>query len=81
MNIPITKPFFDEAEKEAVIKPLETGWVVQGPNVAEFERCFAEYSGAKYAKAVSSCTTGLHLALIACGVQRVMKSLFLHLHT
>jgi len=68
MNIPITKPFFDEAEKEAVIKPLETGWVVQGPNVAEFEQRFAEYTGAKYAKATTSCTTALHLALIACGI-------------
>ena len=68
MNIPITKPFFDEAEKEAVIKPLETGWVVQGPNVAEFERIFAEYTGAKYAKATTSCTTALHLALITCGI-------------
>ena len=68
MKIPITKPFFNEAEKKAIIEPLETGWVVQGPNVAEFERKFAEYTGVKYAKATTSCTTALHLALIACGI-------------
>jgi dTDP-4-amino-4,6-dideoxygalactose transaminase len=70
MKIPITKPFFDEAEKEAGIKPLETGWVVQGPYVAEFEGMFAEYMGVQYAKATTSCTTALHMALIACGVSK-----------
>lgn len=68
MRIPITKPFFDEAEKEAILKPMETGWVVQGPNVAEFERRFAEYCASKYAKATTSCTTALHLSLIICGI-------------
>ena len=68
MRIPITRPYFDDAEKAAVVGPLETGWVVQGPNVAEFERLFAEYTGAAYALATSSCTTALHLALAALGV-------------
>jgi perosamine synthetase len=68
-NIPITKAVFDQAEKDAIIKPLETGWVVQGPNVAEFERLFAAFTGAKYAKAVSNCTTALHLALLALGIK------------
>lgn len=68
MRIPITKAVFDDAEKEAIIKPLETGWVVQGPYVKEFEALFAEYTGAKYAKAVSNCTTSLHLALVALNI-------------
>ncbi len=68
MNVPITKPYFDEAEMQAVTKPLETGWVVQGPCVAEFEHLFAAYTGAAYAKATTSCTTALHLVLIACGI-------------
>ncbi len=68
MEVPITKAVFDEAEFEAVIKPLKSGWVVQGPYVKQFERMFAEFTGSKYAKAVSSCTTALHLALIALGV-------------
>jgi perosamine synthetase len=68
MKIPLTRPYFDDAEKAAVVGPLETGWVVQGPNVAEFERLFAEYTGAAHAVATSSCTTALHLALAALGV-------------
>lgn len=68
MKIPISKPFFGEEEKQAILNPLETGWVVQGPHVAEFERLFAEYTGSRYAVATTSCTTALHLALIAIGV-------------
>ena len=45
-----------------------SGWVTQGPEVAAFEREFAEAVGARHACAVSSCTTALHLALAACGV-------------
>ncbi|MCK5127179.1 MAG: DegT/DnrJ/EryC1/StrS aminotransferase family protein [candidate division Zixibacteria bacterium] len=63
--IPITKPQFDESEEQAVIDVLRSGWVVQGPKVAEFEGLFAEFTGAKNAIAVSSCTTALQLALIA----------------
>lgn len=68
MKIPITKAIFDAAEKQAIIKPLETGWVVQGPNVAEFERQFAKFSGVPFAQATSNCTTALHLGLIAMGI-------------
>lgn len=69
MNIPITKPVFDECEKEAIVKPLETGWVVQGPFVAEFEKIFAAFTGARFARAVSNCTTALHLALDVLGIK------------
>jgi len=48
---------------------LLSGWVTQGPEVAAFEREFASCVGAKYACAVSSCTTALHLALLAVGVR------------
>lgn len=68
MRIPITKPWFDEKDFEAVRGPLETGWVVQGPKVAEFEQKFAAYTGADAAVACSSCTSGLHLALAALGI-------------
>ena len=67
-KIPITKPFFDEEERRAIVEPLETGWVVQGPNVAEFEKQFANHTGAEFACATSNCTTALHLALLALGV-------------
>jgi perosamine synthetase len=69
MRIPITKPFFGDEERRAILKPLETGWVVQGPFVKEFEAKVAAFTGAGYARATSSCTTALHLSLIACGVK------------
>ncbi|NPV85292.1 MAG: DegT/DnrJ/EryC1/StrS family aminotransferase [Anaerolineae bacterium] len=68
MKIPISKPFFGEEELLAVQEPLKTGWVVQGPKVAEFERLFAQYTGARHAIATTSCTTALHLALMALGI-------------
>ncbi len=50
-------------------RPLETGWVVQGPYVAEFEQRFAEYTGAEHAIATTSCTTALHIAVAALGLR------------
>ena len=68
MRVPITKPYFDEADMAALRGPLETGWVVQGPNVAAFESKFAAFTGTKDAVACTSCTTGLQLALAALGI-------------
>jgi perosamine synthetase len=67
--IPITKPMMGENEAEAAQRVILSGWTSQGPEVAAFEKEFAEYVGAPYACAVSSCTTALHLALLAVGVQ------------
>lgn len=68
MTIPVARPLLDEREAEAVRRVILSGWVTQGPEVAAFEREFAEAVGAPHACAVSSCTTALHLALAACGV-------------
>lgn len=68
MNIPITKTIFGEEEKNAIVKPLETGWVVQGPYVAKFQELFASFTKATYAHATSNCTTALHLGLEAMGI-------------
>jgi dTDP-4-amino-4,6-dideoxygalactose transaminase len=65
MSIPITKPFFGAEEMRAVQEPLESGWVVQGPFVREFERRFAGFTNIPFAAATSSCTTALHLAVAA----------------
>ncbi|MFW2558085.1 DegT/DnrJ/EryC1/StrS family aminotransferase [Aliarcobacter butzleri] len=70
MNIPITKTIFGDEEKEAIVKPLETGWVVQGPNVAKFQNMFAAFTGSKYAHAASNCTTALHLGLEAMDITK-----------
>src|SRR5213593_271744 len=67
-RIPITAPLLGDRELEAVARPLRSGWLTQGPEVAAFEREFAEYVGAPHACAVSNCTTALHLALRAVGV-------------
>jgi perosamine synthetase len=66
--IPIAKPVLEEAEAEAARQVVLSGWVTQGPEVAAFESEFAAYVGAPHACAVSSCTTALHLALLAVGV-------------
>ncbi len=68
MKIPITKAVFDENDKAQIIKPLETGWVVQGPYVTEFEKKFEDFTKSKYALAATSCTTALHMALAALKV-------------
>ncbi|MEK7142946.1 MAG: DegT/DnrJ/EryC1/StrS family aminotransferase [Patescibacteria group bacterium] len=65
MNIPITKPYFDDKEARAVAEVLKTGWVVQGPKVTAFEIAISKFTGAPYSIATSSCTTGLHLCLRA----------------
>src|SRR6266576_3079055 len=67
-KIPIAAPWVGEEEGEAAARPLRSGWLTQGPEVAAFEREFAAYVGATHACAVSNCTTALHLALLALGV-------------
>jgi len=66
--IPIIRPWMGEPEAEAARRPILSGWITQGPEVAAFEKEFAAYTGAAHACAVSNCTTALHLALLAAGV-------------
>jgi dTDP-4-amino-4,6-dideoxygalactose transaminase len=67
-TIPVARPCLGPEEEAAVAEVLRSGWITQGPRVAEFELRFAEYVRAEHAVAVSSCTAALHLALLACGV-------------
>ncbi|MCM2423065.1 DegT/DnrJ/EryC1/StrS family aminotransferase [Streptomyces sp. RKAG293] len=67
-RIPVMMPWLGEEEAQAAADAVLSGWVAQGPRVAEFERAFAERVGAGHAIAVSSCTAALHLALVALGL-------------
>jgi perosamine synthetase len=67
-RIPVIVPALGEEEARAAADAVRSGWVAQGPRVAEFERAFAAAAGAGHGVAVSSCTAALHLALVVLGV-------------
>jgi dTDP-4-amino-4,6-dideoxygalactose transaminase len=67
-EIPMTKPWFDEREVAAAGAAVQSGWVTQGARVIEFEEAIARLVDVPYAVAVSSCTTALHLGMVAYGV-------------
>lgn len=69
MNYPITRLTFDDAERRLLTEVLDSGWVAQGPRVAAFEAAFAREVGGGEAVAVSSCTAGLHVLMLALGVK------------
>ena len=67
-DIPITRVKMGDAEIEAVSRVIRSGWIVQGKEVATFERKVANLCQVEHAVAVSSCSTGLHAAVKALGV-------------
>ncbi|MHA6692457.1 DegT/DnrJ/EryC1/StrS family aminotransferase [Devosia sp. A449] len=68
-KLPVARPVLGEEEAEATRRVILSGWVTQGQEVARFEEEFARYVDAPHACAVSNCTTALHMALIAVGVE------------
>lgn len=62
-------PAIEEAEIEAVVASMKTGWLGTGPKVAQFEEDFKTYVGSKNAVAVNSCTAALHLSMLAAGIR------------
>jgi len=72
-RIPLAKPFFTETEVEAVRETLKSGWVAQGQRVKQFEEKIAAYCGVKYGIATNSCTSALHLSLLAHNISEGNK--------
>lgn len=70
MKIPIAKTEFTKEDFENIVKPLESGWVVQGNFVKEFEDKWCRFTDAKNSIAVTSCTTALHISLSALGIEK-----------
>ena len=64
-NIPIARVNLNEQEVNAALAPLQSGWLVQGPYVSEFEERWSEFTGSKFSVAVTSCTTAMQLCLAA----------------
>ena len=63
--LPFHKPFIGEEEKQEILDTLETGWLTKGPKTKAFEKQFAEFLNIPFAVATNSCTSALHLALVA----------------
>ena len=70
MKIPISKTILNRNDIENVSKTLESGWLVQGPKVKEFEDQWSNFTKAKYSIAVTSCTTAMYLSLVALGFKK-----------
>jgi len=68
--VPFSPPHIGEEEIAEAIDTLRSGWITTGPKTARFEQEFAATVGAPAALGLSSCTAGLHLALVALGVGR-----------
>ena len=74
-TMPYGKHYIDQSDIKAVTKTLSSGALTQGPEIQRFEEAIAEYTGAKYAVAVSSATAGLHLSYLSLGLDAHKKYL------
>ncbi len=74
-KIPVTKPYFSDKETQSIAEALSSGWVAQGPRVAEFEKEIAKHEGVAEGVATTSCTTALHLAMVAEGLGHGMDAI------
>ena len=70
MNVPFFKASISTEEEEAAIRVLRSGWLTTGNETHEFEKEFGEKIGAKYSLAVNSNTSGMIIAMEACGVKQ-----------
>ena len=68
--IPYSKQFIDKSDILAVNKVLKSNFLTQGPLVEKFEENLTKYTKSKYAAALNSATSGLHLACLALGLKK-----------
>ena len=61
-------PKIEEEEIQEVVECLRSGWISTGPRVGKFQEMFRQYIGTRHARALNSCTAGLHLAMLAAGM-------------
>ncbi|MBQ4846343.1 UDP-4-amino-4,6-dideoxy-N-acetyl-beta-L-altrosamine transaminase [Pseudoalteromonas sp. MMG005] len=66
--IPYGKQSIEQSDIDAVVEVLNSNWLTQGPKVPEFEQAISDYTNCKYAVAVNSATSALHVACLALGV-------------
>ncbi|PYP46500.1 MAG: UDP-4-amino-4,6-dideoxy-N-acetyl-beta-L-altrosamine transaminase [Gemmatimonadetes bacterium] len=66
--LPFATPLIGEEEIQEVVDTLRSTWITTGPKAKRFEQEFAAYLGAPGALALSSCTAGLHTALVTLGI-------------
>ncbi|MBU0742285.1 DegT/DnrJ/EryC1/StrS family aminotransferase [bacterium] len=69
MATPLSRPDITDLERQAVMQVLRSHNLALGPKLREFEKAMADYHGRKHAIAVNSGTSGLHLAMIALGLE------------
>lgn len=67
--LPFSRPAMGQEELAAVSEVLQSGWITTGPKNQALEEAFCELTGNKHAIAVSSATAGMHVALMALGIQ------------
>ncbi len=67
-RVPLSRPDVNESDIQAVVEVLRSPYLSLGPKVREFEKCFEQYIGRRYAVAVNSGTSGLFLCMKAMGL-------------
>jgi UDP-4-amino-4-deoxy-L-arabinose-oxoglutarate aminotransferase len=66
--LPFSQPAINQDDIDGVVEVLKSGWITTGPKTAAFEEAFCKYLGAEYSVSLTSATAGMHLTLMALGL-------------